>query len=214
VAAPTLPNIRGTNGGTCPTNGGDGAFVCQDQGAVTNGSYTGTAHSLNSTHKGWYFDMPVANSRVIIHPQPTSGGALVFTINVPTNQTCDPGGSSSFVNVDAGNGGAIPTEFGATTYYPTISFLDYALASRAMVVTGAAGGHHRAHRMAAGLLARTDVREKPRASRAAGRHTNTGSGSSCTPKRAATSAWMALASATMSRPLAPPLLTSTSACFG
>src|SRR5690606_18420294 len=45
------------------------------------------------------------------------------------------------------------------------------------------------------------------------RYTNIGSGSSRTSKCCATSCWMAAASAAISLPLAPPRLTSTSACF-
>ena len=141
VANPVLPNIRGNNGSSCPVNGGNGAFVCQDQGSAANGNYTGTWNAMTTGQTGWYFDLPITNSRVVTHPQLTTGGALVFTINVPTNQVCDPGGSSAFVNVDASNGGAIATTYGGADHYATIIAAGYALASRPVVVTGSNGKH-------------------------------------------------------------------------
>ncbi|WP_168798740.1 PilC/PilY family type IV pilus protein [Herbaspirillum sp. ST 5-3] len=134
IATPPLPNIRGSNGASCPDGGGDGAFVCQSQGSATDGNYTGTHYTVSASQSGWYFDFPIANSRSVTHPQLTSGGALVLTLNTPTNQVCDPGGSSSFVNVDASNGGAVATTSAATNYYPSISFIGFALASRPVVV--------------------------------------------------------------------------------
>jgi type IV pilus assembly protein PilY1 len=141
IASPTLPNIRGTNGTSCPNGGGNGDFICQDQGTATNNAYTGTNNSMSAASKGWYFDIPIPNGRVIGQPQITSGGALVFTINMPTNATCEPGGSSAFADVNASNGGAVATTTAATSYYPSISMLGYALASRAVVVTTANGKH-------------------------------------------------------------------------
>jgi type IV pilus assembly protein PilY1 len=142
IANPVLPNIRGDNGSSCPSNGGNGAFVCQDQGAAADDkSYTGMSNVMTTDQTGWYFDLPITNSRVVTHPQLTTGGALVFTINIPTNQECDPGGFSYFANVDASNGGAIATTYGGLTYYPTITFAGYALASRPVVVTSSNGKH-------------------------------------------------------------------------
>lgn len=141
IASPSLPNIRGGNGATCPTGGGTGAFICQDPGAAQSGNtaYTNTANALTSTQTGWYFDLPIANARVVTNPQLSSGGALVVTVNVPTNTICDPGGSSWFVDVNAANGGAIATTYNGTTYWQSFSFLGYALASRAVVVETAQG---------------------------------------------------------------------------
>jgi type IV pilus assembly protein PilY1 len=141
IAAPALPDIRGTNGAACPSDGGDGAFICQDQGTAIDGNYTGTSHSLTATHTGWYFDLPMENARVVTHPQLTSGGALVFTLNVPTNQLCDPGGFSAFVNVDASNGGAVATGIDSGQHYASITHAGYALASRPVVVSTATSRH-------------------------------------------------------------------------
>ncbi|HYD97323.1 MAG TPA: PilC/PilY family type IV pilus protein [Noviherbaspirillum sp.] len=139
-AAPALPDIRGTNGASCPGNGGDGAFVCQGFSVAGNG-YTASHNTLSSSRSGWYFDLPIANARVVTHPQLTAGDALVFTANIPTNQTCDPGGSSYFVNVDARNGGAVETSYGSSRYHQTISLVGYALASRPVVVQAANEKH-------------------------------------------------------------------------
>jgi len=141
VVSPPLPNIRGGNGSTCPSGGGTGAFVCQNPGTAQNNNteYTNTTYGLSATQTGWYFDLPIANARVVTHPQLSSGGALVITVNVPTNTTCDPGGSSWFVNVDAANGGAIPTTYNGNTYWPSFSFQGYALSSRAVIVETADG---------------------------------------------------------------------------
>jgi len=162
VASPPLPNIRGTNGANCPDDGGDGGFVCQRFTAGAGGSYTATHNALQGSRTGWYFDLPVANSRAVTHPQVTSGGALVFTVNVPTNQTCDPGGSSYFVNVDARNGGAVERSYGSTTYHPTITFIAYALASRPVIVQ-AANEKRAVIRLSDQSFSSPIVREPPRA---------------------------------------------------
>ncbi len=133
--SPSLPNIRGSNGATCPSGGGNGDFICQDSGILTNSTYTNTAYQLPSGVRGWYFDIPIANGRVVTHPQLTPGGTLAFTINVPTNVKCDPGGSSWLATINASTGGAIAQTYGGTTYWPSISFLAYALASRPEIVT-------------------------------------------------------------------------------
>jgi len=134
VASPSLPDIRGSNGSTCPDDGGNGDFLCQNQGTAVNGDYTGTPHNLEADHRGWYLDFPIAYARLVTHPQLSEGGALVFTINLPTNVTCDPGGQSWFANFDAGNGGAVPKTLGGQEYWPSITPLAYSLASRPVIV--------------------------------------------------------------------------------
>ena len=139
VATPALPNIRGSNGTACPTGGGNGDFICQSAGSAVSSQYTFTTYPMATSSKGWYVDMPLANGRIVTTPQLTSGGTLAFTVNIPTNTLCDPGGSSWFFAVDASNGGAIPTTYGGTTYYATGSFLAAAMASRAVVIDTANG---------------------------------------------------------------------------
>lgn len=139
VSSPALPNIRGSNGGSCPDGGGNGDFVCQDTGELEAGAYTFSSNVVGEEQTGWYFDLPVANSRVITHPQLTATGTLALTVNIPTNVKCDPGGSSWFVTVLASSGGAIPKEFGGDEYWSSMSFLGYALASRPVIITTAEG---------------------------------------------------------------------------
>lgn len=137
--APGLPNIRGSNGGNCPADGGNGDFVCQDTGDAEAGAYAFSSNLIGEEQTGWYFDLPLANSRVITHPQLTSTGTLALTVNIPTNVKCDPGGSSWFVTVLASSGGAIPKEYGGDEYWSSMSFLGYALASRPVIITTAEG---------------------------------------------------------------------------
>ena len=160
TASPTLPDIRGGNGATCPNGGGTGSFVCQDPGSQQSNQYTNTNYGLSNTQTGWYFDLPIANARVVTHPLLTSGGALVLTVNVPTNVTCDPGGSSWFVNVAASNGGAIVQEVGGNKYWPSMSLLGYALASRPVIVESA-DGKRAVIRMSDQTFQAPQVREPP-----------------------------------------------------
>ena len=133
IASPTLPVIRGTTGSTCP---GNGAFICQTAGSFTNNQYVFTDYPLATGNRGWDVDLPIhlGYGRVVTTPQLTSGGALAFTVNIPTNVPCDPGGSSYFFAVDALNGGAIEQTYGQTDYWPTGVFLGNALASRPVIV--------------------------------------------------------------------------------
>lgn len=161
IASPSLPNIRGTNGATCPQNG-NGDFLCQDQGSASgNNQYTGTSRLLGGSHRGWYFDLPIEHARVVTHPQLSSGGTLFFTINVPTNALCDPGGQSFFATVDASNGGAIATEYGSSSYHPTIIHAGHALASRPVLVITASGGRRAVIRMSDQTFISPPVPEPP-----------------------------------------------------
>jgi type IV pilus assembly protein PilY1 len=138
----TLPNIRGTNGNTCPSGGGDGAFVCQS--ATTNAgtpiTFSATTEAIDLlTRRGWYIDLPVTNGRVNTDSAITTTGTLVFSVNVPTSVTCDPGGNSYFFSLNATTGGAVARLIGGNTYYDAGTFLAPALASRPVIVQTAAG---------------------------------------------------------------------------
>jgi type IV pilus assembly protein PilY1 len=144
VGAPTLPNIRGTNGATCPTGGGNGDLICQGLTYVSDGDnsrYNSTTYAVDSnTKRGWYFDFPVdsrlGNARVIGKPVVTRRGTVVFTANVPTNERCLPGGSSYLFSVYGLTGGRVPTTIPATDYYEGVGqFIANALASRPILVT-------------------------------------------------------------------------------
>jgi type IV pilus assembly protein PilY1 len=112
-ATPTLPNVRGTNGASCPAGGGDGDLVCQSltfNATPLPGAYTGTSHSVDvGVKRGWYFDWPadirLNNGRVIGKPTLTRDGTLGLTVNVPKDERCLPGGSSWFIAVYGPTGG-------------------------------------------------------------------------------------------------------------
>jgi type IV pilus assembly protein PilY1 len=134
IASPTLPNIRGSNGNGCPADGGDGDFLCQEPTTSTSTSLTLTNHALQSTHKGWYVDVPVPLGRINTHPAITTSGVLVFTANIPSNAICDPGGSSWFFAVNGDNGGAVLRTTGGTETFESGWFLGYALGSRPVII--------------------------------------------------------------------------------
>lgn len=145
VALPTLPNLRGTNGSTCPSSGGNGDLVCQ---ALTYNSgtnrYQATTHAVNpASRRGWYLDLPVdarmTNGRMVSKPALTSNGTLAITVNIPTNVKCDPGGRSWFLALAGATGGAVPKYVGGNEYFDAGYFLGYALASRPVIVTTADG---------------------------------------------------------------------------
>ncbi len=147
VASPTTPNIRGSNGSTCPAGGGSADFVCQSftHDAGTN-SYSATAHPVDvASKRGWYIDMPndtrLQYGRMTTTPALTTGGTLAFTVNVPTNVACDPGGSSWFFALSGSNGGAVPRVIGGNTYFVAGIFLGDALASRPVILETADGKH-------------------------------------------------------------------------
>jgi type IV pilus assembly protein PilY1 len=141
-----LSNARGTNGATCPTGGGNGSLVCQSliYASATN-TYSATTHPVDpASRRGWYVDLPqdasLTNGRVVSKAALTTGGTLGVTVNIPTNERCDPGGRSWYVTLYGATGGAIPRFVGGNTYYPSVAtFLGFALGSRPVVVTGADG---------------------------------------------------------------------------
>jgi type IV pilus assembly protein PilY1 len=145
VLSPTLPDLRGTNGGTCPAGGGSGNLVCQAlvYNSTTN-TYQATTNALDlALRRGWYIDLPVdsglSNSRIVSKASLTSGGTLALTANIPTNVQCDPGGRSWFIAINSATGGAVAQTLGGSTYFDSATFLGYALASRTVIVTTADG---------------------------------------------------------------------------
>ena len=154
TATPALPNIRGTNGSSCPTTGttagGDGELVCQvlvyD---TTSTNYRASTNAVDLTAKrGWYLDLPTSNlptdthminGRIISKPALTSTGVLTLTVNIPTDVQCDPGGRSWFVALNSITGGAVPRVVGGNTYFDAGFFLGTALASRPVIVVTADG---------------------------------------------------------------------------
>lgn len=143
VSAPTMPNLRGSNGATCPTGGGDGDLVCQSLSYGTS-TYLATAHAVDpDTKRGWYLDLPtdtrLNHGRIYGKPALTRAGTLALTVNIPTNTLCEPGGRSWFFGLWGGNGGAVPRLVGGTQYFDAGMFLGHALASRVVVITTSSG---------------------------------------------------------------------------
>jgi type IV pilus assembly protein PilY1 len=141
VASPALPNIRGTNGSTCPTGGGNGDLVCQTATQVgSTGVFSATHNTVDlSVKRGFYMDVPITNGRVNTQAALTVRGTLVFVVNKPTNVVCNPGGSSFFFQLSAATGGAVVTVFAGSTYFDAGYTLADALSSRAVLIITSAG---------------------------------------------------------------------------
>ena len=77
--------------------------------------------------RGWYVDLPVSGERVSTDPQ-LAFGALVFTSNIPSLESCVPGGSSYFNVLDYRTGGLLEGMSWSS------HFLGKALASRVVLV--------------------------------------------------------------------------------
>lgn len=77
--------------------------------------------------RGWYVDLPVAGERISTDPQ-LAFGALAFTSNVPSQESCVPGGSSYFNILDYRTGGLLEGMSWSS------HFLGRALASRVVLV--------------------------------------------------------------------------------
>jgi len=137
-----ISNLRGSNGSSCPSGGGNGSLVCQSLTHVSStNSYRATTHAVDpATRRGWYIDLPLdanlTHGRVIGQPSLSTGGTLALTVNVPTNTRCDPGGSSWYLAINSATGGAVQRNVGGTEFFDAGEFLGFALASRAVVVTG------------------------------------------------------------------------------
>ena len=141
IAAPALPNVRGTNGSACPAGGGNGDLVCQ---AATQASasapFTATFNGVDlSLKRGFYMDVPIAGGRVNTQAALTLRGTLVFVVNTPSNAICNPGGSSHFFQLSAATGGAIAKNSGGNTYFDAAFALADALSSRPVLITTASG---------------------------------------------------------------------------
>jgi len=141
VAAPSMPNIRGTNGGSCPVGGGDGDLVCQSATQATaNGPFTATANPVNlATRRGFYMDIPITHGRVNNQAALTTRGTLVFVVNKPSNVVCNPGGSSYLFQLNSSTGGAVERTLGGGTYYDAGYALADALSSRPVLITTGTG---------------------------------------------------------------------------
>jgi type IV pilus assembly protein PilY1 len=150
VTAPTMPNIRGTNGTSCPSGGGDGAFVCQalTPHPTVAGAYNNGINTVDSSVKrGWYIDWPadanLSGARVFGKPALSRGGTVVIAVNVPNSAKCSPGGRAYLLNVYGQTGGAVPKSKSNTTstslsdyYSASVRYQGEFLTSRARLVTG------------------------------------------------------------------------------
>ena len=148
VAAPTMPNLRGTNGSSCPTGGGNGDLVCQALTFVSGiDRYRATAHAVDlGTKRGWYLDLPTStdpvdrnmiNGRIVNRAGLTARGTLVATVNIPTNKQCEPGGRSWMLQLRSATGGAIPQVEGGNTYFDAGISLGDVISSRVELIIGA-----------------------------------------------------------------------------
>ena len=145
VAAPTLPDVRGSTGANCPTSGpstgGNGDLVCQ--AATQSGPTAPIVVSHNAVdlaaRRGFYLDIPIAGGRVNTTLALTQGGTLVAIVNVPSNVTCQPGGSSYLFQLSGATGGAIVKSYGGLEYYPAGFTIGDARSSRSVVVTTGSG---------------------------------------------------------------------------
>jgi type IV pilus assembly protein PilY1 len=139
VASPPLPNLRGSNGSTCPSNGGNGALVCQS--ATATGDAIAVSHNqVNlSSRRGFYLDLPLRGQRVVVPITLTAGGTLVVPVNVPASTTCNPGGSSGEFSLSALNGGAVAVTYGGSEYYAAYQVIGDALTSGAIALESPRG---------------------------------------------------------------------------
>lgn len=141
VPAPTMPNIRGTNGASCPDGGGDGALVCQAATPPSADSAATATHNPVdlSSRRGHYMDIPIAAGRVNTPGALTQKGTLVIVVNKPSNLVCNPGGTSYFFQLSATTGGAVVKVTGGTEYYDAGFALSPALSSRPVLITTSTG---------------------------------------------------------------------------
>lgn len=139
AASPAPPDIRGTNGNTCPANGGNGDLVCQSS-SVAGDTITISHNTVDlSSRRGYYLDIPIAGGRVNTAPALTGRGTLVVVVNVPTNAKCDPGGSSYLFQLSGVTGGAVVKTYGGSDYFPAVFTIGNALSSRPVLVTTGTG---------------------------------------------------------------------------
>ncbi|MCC4114031.1 hypothetical protein LLG90_01570 [Aromatoleum toluclasticum] len=140
AVSPALPDIRGSNGSSCPKGGGNGAFVCQGTASLTATTVTVTTNPLQAgVQRGWYWDIPMQYGRVNTNPALDPSGVLVFTVNLPVREICGKGGSSWLMMIDAGTGGAIAKSSSSTELYASGHFIGDVLASRPVIVVTSKG---------------------------------------------------------------------------
>ena len=138
-ASPALPNVRGSNGYSCPTNGGTNDLVCQTL-TYSSGAYDASYNAVDlATKRGWYLDWPddarLSNGRVTGQPALTKRGTLALTVNVPKDETCQPGGSSWFFALASTTGGAVPKQSPGNDYFDDAgTSLGDGLASRVVLI--------------------------------------------------------------------------------
>ncbi|MCG2595088.1 hypothetical protein LZ009_20100 [Ramlibacter sp. XY19] len=133
VAAPTLPNIRGSNGAACPADGGTTDYLCQSLTTAADGSQTVTHNAMTATKRGFYLDLG-SLGRVTTRAALSAGGTLSVVVNKPTNVVCNPGGTSTLLQLSSANGGAVARTYGGTVYYPALYSIGDALSSRPLIV--------------------------------------------------------------------------------
>lgn len=131
ITLSVLPDIRGSNGASCPAGGGNGDFVCQQLSGSESAGFTTTSHALGSK-KGWYVDLPLAGARITSSGAQSRAGVLVYTANFPTDAKCEPGGRSFLITLDPKSGGAFNKA-------KAMMLLSPALASRPVLVETADG---------------------------------------------------------------------------
>jgi type IV pilus assembly protein PilY1 len=106
-------------GGTVTT----GNLVAQS--ISTSGSYrTVTDNPVDwSLRRGWYMDLPTGGERVVANPT-LYGGVLIYTTIIPSNDVCVAGGSGWLMEVNAANGGQLPSSVFDTNGDGVINNLD------------------------------------------------------------------------------------------
>lgn len=145
VPAPALPDIRGSTGASCPTSGpgigGNGDLVCQ--AATRSGPTAPIEVSHNPVdlvaRRGFYLDIPITGGRVNTPVALTQRGTLVVIVNVPSNITCEPGGSSYLFQLSGSTGGAVLKTYGGNEYFQAVFKIGDALSSRSVIVSTGSG---------------------------------------------------------------------------
>ncbi|MFO1318172.1 MAG: PilC/PilY family type IV pilus protein [Burkholderiales bacterium] len=98
-----------TTSTSTPQISGRGVMVSQTvtKSTSTLDITTNAVDFASASGWGWYLDLPDAGERLVTHPV-LSGGAIVFTTNIPNStDPCNPGGSSWLYFIDYATGGRI-----------------------------------------------------------------------------------------------------------
>ena len=133
VVSPALPNIRST-GGTCPSSGGNGDFVCRRR-PQNAGGYHGQPQCNGPQQPQRLLPRHPDFRRARQYPaggdaRRHAGGGGEQAVQ----RRLQPGGSNLF-QLSATTGGAIVKNYGGSEYYPSIFFIGDALSSRPVIVT-------------------------------------------------------------------------------